>query len=855
MRTGGNVGSNDHGLLTCAVIDAAVGCEVIQLRLLGPLELGTADGRALHSLLCQPKRLGLLAFLALSTRRGYCRRASLLALFWPELDSNHARRALNQAFYVLRQELGKEVLSLRGDDEVRANPEQLWCDAASFDALLESGQPAEALALYRGEFLSGFYVAGCPEFERWIEAERFRFSRRAVESATRLAQGEQHARNPVGAVHWLREASRLAPYEEPLQRQLLQALDDLGDRPGAIREFAAFKERLAKELELEPSEALTREAERLRKVSPGPVAVAAGPSTEAPSLQQAPGKRRRGYRWILATTAGALGLLGGVLYLGARTTRATPGNERERVLVLALENLTGDSAHGRLGRIAGEWIADGLARSGLVEVIPPSAVWRSGEQPLVGDAGRGLVVRGSIVREADGLVLRGEVARAETGRLLRAVSVRIQESETLAGVEELRRQITGALASAVDQRLASWMGTASQPPSLEAYQLFVDGLDLLVRSQWIPAAVALERGARSDSGFTAPLLWALYARHGAGDYARADSLVTILMPRRDRLPSWDRAMFDFLRGRLSGDQQAAYRAIRRVAELMPEAEWLYLRAAQALLVNRPGEAVEVLRRLETGENPLARRQAYRWLTDALHRLGDYDGELAAAARARRADVPRAPLRELRALAALGRDHEVVAILERELATRQRDWATGNLLWNVIAELRAHEAPVADSMTRVALDWYRRATARERTDPRYRERLGQLLLLAGRSEEARAVFEALRRESPVGRDLGHAVPARWLYLGPLGILAAQGGDSAEALRLSTLIESHRGRHDYGEGTVWRAAIAAQLGDLAGGTVLFWQAMEEGLYLMNDLFIRPDLARLRDYPPFQELLRPR
>ena len=64
---------------------------MIELRLLGPLQL-TADGRELHSLLSQPKRLALLGYLALSAPSAYCRRDSILALFWPELDQHRARR-------------------------------------------------------------------------------------------------------------------------------------------------------------------------------------------------------------------------------------------------------------------------------------------------------------------------------------------------------------------------------------------------------------------------------------------------------------------------------------------------------------------------------------------------------------------------------------------------------------------------------------------------------------------------------------------------------------------------------------------------------------------------------------------
>ena len=42
----------------------------------------------------------------------------------------------------------------------------------------------EALELYRGPFLPGFFVADAPEFERWMEEERARLRARACSRRT-----------------------------------------------------------------------------------------------------------------------------------------------------------------------------------------------------------------------------------------------------------------------------------------------------------------------------------------------------------------------------------------------------------------------------------------------------------------------------------------------------------------------------------------------------------------------------------------------------------------------------------------------------------------------------------------------
>ena len=64
---------------------------MIELRLLGRLSLTGADGRDVRALLGQPRRLALLAYLAAASPPGFHRRDNLLALFWPELDQEHAR--------------------------------------------------------------------------------------------------------------------------------------------------------------------------------------------------------------------------------------------------------------------------------------------------------------------------------------------------------------------------------------------------------------------------------------------------------------------------------------------------------------------------------------------------------------------------------------------------------------------------------------------------------------------------------------------------------------------------------------------------------------------------------------------
>ena len=229
---------------------------MIRLRVLGPIELEDSAGRELRSVLAQPKRLALLAYLATATR-GFHRRDTLLALFWPELDDAHARPALNQAIRFLRKELGAasatEVVISRGADELGINPASLWCDACAFGDELRAGRHADALALYRGDFLKGFFAGGSAELDEWLDRERAEFRANAARAARTLAEERETEEHFSTAVSSARRAVELSDGDERVVRELLELLDRLGDRAGAIRAYEAFASRLASELEATPS--------------------------------------------------------------------------------------------------------------------------------------------------------------------------------------------------------------------------------------------------------------------------------------------------------------------------------------------------------------------------------------------------------------------------------------------------------------------------------------------------------------------------------------------------------------------------------------------------------------------------
>jgi len=297
---------------------------MVELRVLGALRLGASDRRDTDNLVHQAKRVALLAYLAAAIPRGPQRRDKLLALFWPELDEPHARAALNQAVYVLRASLGEQAISPRGDGAIELSADAVWCDAVAFEAALDGGRPGEALALYRGDLLDGFFISGAPEFERWVDGERERLRRRASDGAWALANAKAAEGDAFEAARWARQAAELSPADEAGARRLIAFLHALGDRAAAIRAYDAFTERLAHQYELEPSgetQALAAAIRQEPQRAPMIRSVKLLPRTLTTALVAA--QRRIPVAGLVATALAVAGLMVGT-WMWLRRPESTP---------------------------------------------------------------------------------------------------------------------------------------------------------------------------------------------------------------------------------------------------------------------------------------------------------------------------------------------------------------------------------------------------------------------------------------------------------------------------------------------------------------------------------------------------
>jgi serine/threonine-protein kinase len=226
---------------------------VIEFRTLGTLDLRVADGRELHSLLAQPKRIALLAYLCIAQPRGFHRRDTLLGLFWPNSDQEHARTSLRKSLHLLRRALGDNAILSRGDEEVAVDFKLVSCDAAAFEASVKANRLGEALELYRGDLLAGFFIDEAPEFEQWLHSERARLRASAARAALAVSDQLEASGNVAAAVIAAHRSLELSDTDERALRKLIELQCRAGDRMGAIQAYETFARHLAADYETEPS--------------------------------------------------------------------------------------------------------------------------------------------------------------------------------------------------------------------------------------------------------------------------------------------------------------------------------------------------------------------------------------------------------------------------------------------------------------------------------------------------------------------------------------------------------------------------------------------------------------------------
>jgi len=832
---------------------------MIEFRCLGALDLRNSDGE-LRSILSQPKRLALFAWLVLEKPRGFQSRDRARAMFWPELDDARARRALNRAIYWLRSALGEHVLVSRGDEEIGVALDQCWTDVSTFEAAIGDGRLPEALDLYRGDLLRGFFVSDAAGFERWLDAERNRLCHLAHEAGRALVEAQTKSGHARSAMHWARWTLDRFPSDEASLCRLMTLLEDSGDRAGALQVYDQFARQLAADFELQPMPETDALAAAIRaRVRNAPVALATDNGsrreTSATAGTTTPIVRRvlSWSRIALAGVASAVALSTSGLLLRGRIPGQDAGGPA--VIVHPFENRTGDRAFDYITDLSSDWLLHGLARAGAQAIASRTA--RAGGE-RVSSAGRGrhgaaiagAVVQGAFYHAGGRLRFEGNVAAPDRRVLWTLRSITAPADSPELALAEVRDRVAGAIAVLSNPRFASWLPLgAATPPRYEALHEFMLGDEQQQNGRSRDALPHLTNAAALDPAFTLARVQAAAVRLNLLDLAGADSLCATLNQERTRLTPLEAAWLDWIVAVIREDDTEADRATQRAAALAPD-RFLSLRAEVLRWLNRPNEIVTLLRSAGPGHPYYGERSPY-WerLAESLHKLGEHPAELAVARRMRR-NQPAAWQSvwvELRALAALGRGEEVMSGLDDlESLPRHHRVSAGSLMGQVAEELRAHGDSAAASAVFVrAIDWYRAVPLEQAARIEQRAELGRILYLASQFDEADAIFRRLVAESE-----GYAPE----FEGTLGVIAARRGDRDYAEHILASLERHRLALNPPPryALFAQARIVAALGDANRAVRMLREAIGgQG----RDLHSDTDFEPLVGNPGYRDFIRPK
>ncbi|MDJ0754455.1 MAG: tetratricopeptide repeat protein [Ardenticatenaceae bacterium] len=258
----------------------------LALHFLGSFQV-ILDGKPVSTFRSDKVR-ALLAYLALEFDRPH-QRESLAAIFWPDMPLQAALKNFRLSLHRLRQTLEDlenvpPFLQITRET-VQFNMATCWLDVTAFSEILKEVEThphqhietcstcltklEEAVELYRGDFLQGFYLDENLSFSEWALLKRESMHRRTLWALHHLAAYYRRRGEHGRALNFAWRQLELEPWREEAHRQVMEILAQRGERSAALAQYEVCCRILAEEFEAEPTEETTILYERIRLVTVG----------------------------------------------------------------------------------------------------------------------------------------------------------------------------------------------------------------------------------------------------------------------------------------------------------------------------------------------------------------------------------------------------------------------------------------------------------------------------------------------------------------------------------------------------------------------------------------------------------
>jgi tetratricopeptide (TPR) repeat protein len=421
-------------------------------------------------------------------------------------------------------------------------------------------------------------------------------------------------------------------------------------------------------------------------------------------------------------------------------------------------------------------------------------------------------------------------------------------------IQSLSKRVLDTLTLYFDKTYVEHAIAYRKPPAYEAYNEFLLGAEFFSGSVYVRAIQHFTRAIELDPSFFVPKLYISVAYYNMERYAESEEIIQELNKNRDQLSPFDCHMLDWFTAYLSGNYEESLRFIIKAEKLAPKNSVVnYIHIFTAYEINRPLEAVKTYAKLDSVEPEILSRGApggarISYLANAYHMLENYKQELKEVRKGQKyyPNNWRFYAYEARALAALGKINAVRKTIEKSLKIVSSERAAGRVMLEAAWELRVQGHREAyQEIAHRAVEWYKNRLQIRKLNEEMRYDFARALYTAEKWDEAQAVLVGLIEDYPENIE----------YRGRIGLLAARMGEREKAIRIFKELESIDRPYLFGEHKYMCARIASLLGDKEQAVALLLDAFAQGLYYGAHLHYEMDFEPLRDYQPFQELLKPK
>jgi predicted ATPase/DNA-binding SARP family transcriptional activator len=235
----------------------------LAIQLLGPPQFQLDDVPVTASRRAVVALMAYLTVTELDHPRQRFSRDSLAELFWTDYGLPKGLANLRHTLWEVAKFIG-EGWVIAEHEAIYLNPNaKVSLDVGQFrvllaqvsqesDPALRSPRLAQAVKLYRGDFLSGFSLKDSPGFNEWVAAQGETLRRAFASALEKLVDDYVVLREPGLALPYARQLVELDPFHEAAQRTLMQLYALTDQQNAAIQHYKALEKLLRKELNLDP---------------------------------------------------------------------------------------------------------------------------------------------------------------------------------------------------------------------------------------------------------------------------------------------------------------------------------------------------------------------------------------------------------------------------------------------------------------------------------------------------------------------------------------------------------------------------------------------------------------------------